>query len=261
MTALPVADPWYATEHLGGRLWQITEPHVHPIFSANMHVVLGRDRDLIIDSGMGIAPLRPVVDSLRPDPEKPLMCLSTHTHIDHIGAVHEFEARLVHPIEAEELAAPSPWTLRSKDIAPAFVTLFESIGYPALWPFLVDSVPSRDYDLDGYSLAGAEHTGLVHDGDLIDLGDWQAEVLHLPGHSPGQVGLFHHDSGTLFGADAVYDGPLVYGGPGMSTEDYSKTLQRIAALPVKIVYGGHDPAFGKTRLDEIIEQYLRLWRA
>lgn len=261
MARLPVADPWYRTEHLGGRLWLITEPHVHPIFSANIHLVLGQDRDLIIDSGMGIAPLRPLVDGLRPDLEKPLLCLSTHTHVDHIGAVHEFEERLIHPIEAEELAAPPPWTLRSNDIPSAFVTLFESIGYPVLWPWLVDSLPSPDFVLDDYKLRGARHTGLVADGDAIDLGDWQAEVLHLPGHSPGQVGLFHHDSGTLFGADAVYDGPLVFGGPGMSTEDYARTLQRIASMPVKIVYGGHDPAFGKARLDEIIEEYLRLWAA
>ncbi|MEM1372741.1 MAG: MBL fold metallo-hydrolase [Pseudomonadota bacterium] len=134
MARLPVAHPWYRTEPLGGRLWLITEPHVHPIFSANMHLVLGRDQDLLIDSGMGIAPLRPVLDGLRPDPAKPLLCLSTHTHVDHIGAVHEFEERLVHPLEAEELAAPSQWSLRSEDIPSAFVTLFEDIGYPVLMP-------------------------------------------------------------------------------------------------------------------------------
>ncbi|MEM6303439.1 MAG: hypothetical protein AAF744_01890, partial [Pseudomonadota bacterium] len=61
-------------------------------------------------------------------------------------------------------------------------------------------------------------------------------------------------------ADAIYDGPLVYGGEGMSTPEYAATLRRIAALPVQTVHGGHDPAFGKARLDEIVDHYLRLWQ-
>ena len=258
---LPVADPWYGTTQLDDRLWLITEPHVHPIFSANMHLVLGSDADLLIDSGMGIAPLRPVVDALRPDPAKPVICLSTHTHVDHIGAAHEFETRLVHPTEADELAAPSPYSLKSADIPAALAQLFLDSGYDPLWDYLVDAVPAADYDLFAYAIPPAPATGLVNDGDLIDLGDWQAEVLHLPGHSPGQIGLWHEASGTLFGADAIYDGPLIYDGPGMSVADYTASLNRLRTLPVTIVHGGHDPAFGPGRLHQIIDEYLTLWGA
>ncbi|MEM7519399.1 MAG: MBL fold metallo-hydrolase [Pseudomonadota bacterium] len=260
-TPMPIADPWYKTERLAANLWLITEPHVHPIFSANMHLVLGRDGDLLIDSGMGVAPLAPVINSLRPDAKKPLSCLSTHTHVDHIGAVHEFETRLVHPIEAEELAEPEPYSLRTDGISEAFRTLFAEAGYAKLWPILIDALPSAGYDVDAYVLTGAPATALIHEGDVIDLGDWQAEVLHLPGHSPGQVGLFDHATGMLFGADAVYDGPLIYDGPGMSIEDYATTLRRLRDLPVKTVHGGHDPHFGKSKLDQIVEHYLRLWEA
>ncbi|WP_299739553.1 MBL fold metallo-hydrolase [uncultured Roseobacter sp.] len=262
MTAdLPVDAAWYRAQQIDPRLWLITEPRVHPIFSANMHLVLGRDADLLIDSGMGVAPLRPFVDSLRPDPARPLICLSTHTHVDHIGAVHEFDTRLVHPIEADELAAPAPYSLRTDSISDAFRNLFLEAGYEPLWPLLINAVPAPDYDVDSYVLRGAPATGMVTEGDVIDLGDWQAEVLHLPGHSPGQVGLFHHDSGTLFGADAIYDGPLIYDGPGMSLPDYARTLRRLRDLPVTLVHGGHDPCFGKQRLDEIVERYLTLWQA
>lgn len=256
---LPVADPWYGSEKLNGRITLIAEPHVHPIFSANMHLVEGRDRDLLIDSGMGIAPLRPFVDALRKDPGKPLINLTTHCHVDHLGAAHEFDIRLVHPLEADELAGPAPYSLRRDDISPGLQKVFLDAGYPPLWPLLIDALPKAGYDPLSYALKGAPATGLVGDGDVIDLGDWQAEVLHLPGHSIGQVGLFHAASGTLFGADAVYDGPLIYDGAGMSIADYADTLKRLMALPVTRVHGGHDPSFGAERLHEICRHYLTLW--
>jgi len=259
MADLPVADPWYRARRLDQRLTLITEPHVHPIFSANIHLVEGAERDLLIDSGMGVAPLRPFVDGLRRDAGKPLICLTTHTHVDHIGAVHEFDIRLVHPIEAAEMAAPEPYSLNSADIPAPLAGIFVEAGYETLWPLLIDALPAAGYDPAVYSLRGAAATGMVEDGDVIDLGDWQGEVLHLPGHSPGQVGLWHGDSGTLFGADAIYDGPLIWAGAGMDVPAYAETLRCIRALPIRIVHGGHDPAFGQGRAREICDAYLAMW--
>ena len=258
---LPVASHWYEVESVDDRIVCLTEPHVHPIFSANIFLVLGRDADLVIDSGMGIAPLRPVIDANRPDPARPLILFTTHTHVDHIGAAREFETRLVHPLEAAELADPTPYSLDSADIAPGLRRLFLDAGYPPLWPLLIDALPHAGYRFSDYALHPAPATTTVEDGDIVDLGDWSAEVLHLPGHSRGQVGLWHADSGTLFDADAIYDGPLIFDGEGMSVSDYADTLRRIRALPVKRVLGGHDPVFGPLRCREIVDHYLGLWSA
>jgi glyoxylase-like metal-dependent hydrolase (beta-lactamase superfamily II) len=255
----PIAKPWYATERIDARIWCLTEPHVHPIFSANIFLVLGSEADLVIDSGMGIAPLRPVIETLRPDPDKRLILLTTHTHVDHMGAAHEFDTRLVHPLEHLQMAAPAPFSLETSGISEQFRTLFRTAGYAELWPVLIDALPAPDYDPASYVLHGAPATDTVKDGDRIDLGDWTAEVLHLPGHSPGQIGLWHAASGTLFGADAIYDGPLIYDGPGMDVAAYAQTLKRICALPLKRVMGGHDPVFGPERCRDIVDHYLRLW--
>ncbi|GGF57313.1 Glyoxylase, beta-lactamase superfamily II [Mameliella alba] len=257
----PVASPWYGTKQIDDRTWVLSEPHVHPIFSANIFLVLGSEADMVVDSGMGVAPLRPVIDALRPNPERPLILFTTHTHVDHIGAAHEFETRLVHPLEADELAAPEAYSLDTSGIPDRLAKLFADAGYPPLWPHLVDALPHAGYDLDAYRLHPAPATGTVEDGAVVDLGDWQAEVLHLPGHSPGQVGLWHGESGTLFGADAIYDGPLIYEGPGMDIAAYAETLRRIRALPVNRVLGGHDPAFGRGRCHRIVDHYLALWDA
>ena len=50
---------------------------------------------------------------------------------------------------------------------------------------------------------------IVEEGDIVDIGNRHFEVLHLPGHSPGSIGLWEASTGTLFSGDALYDGPLL----------------------------------------------------
>jgi glyoxylase-like metal-dependent hydrolase (beta-lactamase superfamily II) len=254
---LPVADPWYVATRLAPDVTLILEPHVHVLEQANMFLVEGRDRDMLIDGGMGVAPLAPFVDGLRRDPGKPLIFVASHTHIDHIGAAHEFATRLVHPAEAENMADPKGIrSLRSADFGPELTALFLKAGYPPLWELLIDAIPAPGWDPDGYRLQGAPATGLLEEGDVVDLGDKVYEALHLPGHSPGGIGLYDRATGVLFGGDAIYDGPLIWEGPGMDPGAYRRTLERLRALPVTVVHGGHDPSFGPERLRAICDDYL-----
>ncbi|WP_172299216.1 MBL fold metallo-hydrolase [Pseudoruegeria sp. HB172150] len=259
MTNLPVAETWYVSRRLDERITLITEPHVHPIFSANMYLVEGSDKDLIIDTGMGVAPLRPFIESLRADNAKPLICLTTHTHVDHFGAVQEFDIRLVHTLGTEELAEPPAYSLNSSDLPARLVENFVKAGYTPLWPLLIDAVPYDGYDPATYKFKGATGTATVSDGDVIDLGDWQTEIIHLPGHCADQVGLWHEESGTLFSADAIYDGPLLWEGRNFDLPAYADTLRRLREMPVQVVHGGHDDAFGRKRMIEICDDYLSLW--
>jgi glyoxylase-like metal-dependent hydrolase (beta-lactamase superfamily II) len=76
----------------------LTEPHVDRFLRCNIWHVRGRDRDLLIDTGLGIASLTSAAGDLF---EKPLAAVATHTHMDHTGGMHEFAERFVHAIEAD----------------------------------------------------------------------------------------------------------------------------------------------------------------
>lgn len=256
---LPVAPDWFRSRRLGVGVTLIDEPHVHVLLRANIFLVEGAARDLVIDTGMGIAPLKPALDRLRPDSRKSVVCVSTHAHLDHIGGAHEFEERLIHPAEAEEQAAPGPASLLREDWPTEMRAGFEAAGYPPLWEVQIDALPWEGYDPAGYGLVPAPATGLLEEGDRLDLGDRVLEVRHLPGHSPGGIGLFERATGILFSGDAIYDGPLIYEGPGMDLTAYRETFRKLEALPVTIVHGGHDPSFGAARMAEIIARYRALW--
>lgn len=258
--SLPVADAWFEAKKIDADTTLIVEPHIHVLEQANMFLVEGTERDMILDTGMGVVPLKPYIDGLRTDPEKEIICVSSHTHIDHIGAVHEFDTRLVHPAEAEEMATPSGLTsLFKRDIPEALLQTFLEAGYPPIGETLIQALPFSGYDPETYRLRGAVATGFLTCGDTVDLGNHLYDVLHLPGHSPGGIGLFERETGVLFGGDAIYDGPLIYEGPGMSVSDYQKTFELLKSLPVRLVHGGHDPSFDRKRMLDIIAHYEALW--
>ncbi|MEM1387185.1 MAG: MBL fold metallo-hydrolase [Pseudomonadota bacterium] len=257
---LPIADDWFEAKTIDADTTLIIEPHIHVLEQANMFLVEGSDRDMIFDTGMGVIPFKPFLDSLRRDPDKEIICVSSHTHIDHIGAVHEFETRLVHPAEATEMANPSGLTsLFRRDMPDALLQTFLDAGYPPIGETLIEALPFEGYDPESYRLKGARATGLLNHGDTVDLGNHVYEVLHLPGHSPGGIGLFEAETGILFAADAIYDGPLIYEGPGMSVEAYRTTFDLLVSLPVITVHGGHDPSFDRARMLEIIAKYRAIW--
>ena len=259
---LPVAETWFKATRIDDDTTLIIEPHIHVLEQANMWLVEGTDRDMILDTGMGVIPFKPYLDTLRRDPSKEIICVSSHTHIDHIGAVHEFDTRLVHPAEAEDMAKPSGLTsLFRRDMPEALLQTFLDAGYPPIGETLIEAQPYDGYDPESYQLKGAPPTGLLEHGDTVDLGNHIYEVLHLPGHSPGGIGLFERGTGTLFAADAIYDGPLIYEGPGMCVAAYRETFNLLKDLPVTTVHGGHDPSFGRARMLEIIATYEALWDA
>ena len=88
---------------------------------------------------------------------------------------------------------------------------------------------------------------------MVDIGNRRFEVLHLPGHSPGSMGLWEASTGTLFSGDALYDGPLLDELDHSDIPAYVRTMKRLRELPVSVVHAGHDPSFGRARL---IEQSL-----
>jgi glyoxylase-like metal-dependent hydrolase (beta-lactamase superfamily II) len=257
---LPVAAEWYTANRINEDTTVIIEPYIHVLEQANMFLVEGSERDMILDTGMGVVPLKPYLDGLRKQPDKEIICVSSHTHIDHIGAVHEFDIRLVHPAEANEMANPSGLTtLFRRDIPESLLQTFLDAGYPPIGEMLIEALPFDGYDPETYRLQGAAATGLLEHGDTVDLGNHQYKVQHLPGHSPGGIGLLEEGTGVLFAADAIYDGPLIFEGPGMSIDDYKKTFELLKSLPVSLIHGGHDPSFDRARMIEIITHYEAMW--
>ncbi len=254
---LPVDRDWFRLTWVTASIAMLTEPHVDGLLRANIWYVRGREHDLVVDTGNGVAPLRPVLERLSRGRRRTLVAVATHAHIDHIGGLHEFERRLFHRLERDAAASMDEEApLATAGWSEGLKEQLADAGF-ILPPLLVDAVPDEAFDPVTFRIPAVTATHFVEGGDIVDLGDRQLSVVHLPGHTPGSIGLLDQVNGALFSGDAIYDGGLIDTLPESDVPAFVRTMELLRTLPVEVVYPGHDEPFGAKRLRELAERYLR----
>jgi len=270
-----VAEEWFAAEQVANGITRIWEPHVHDLMQANIWHVRGRESDLLVDAGMGLGDLPSALAAWGLAGERPLLLVVTHAHADHHGGAHRFWPRIVHPIEAAGLSEESDWhPLLADEYPPDLWEALAAEEYGDEGPesasagggsgtgvphdgLLVSALPSAGFVPAEHTVVPAVPALQMSEGDVVDLGDRRFRVLHLPGHSPGSIGLWEERSGMLFAGDVIYMGALLDELDGSSIADYCATMRRLLDLPVEIVYAGHGAPFSGERMREQARAYLR----
>jgi len=257
---IPIANSWFSRRSIDADTTLLWEPHVDPLIRCNIWHIRGRDSDLLVDTGTGISSLK---DAARNLFSHDLSVVATHFHYDHTGGVHEFDSCYAHSLEADLIRHADKQNivgLRKCDLPKQWADSVESFGY-SIPETLVTAIPCEGYEIGQYKLHPAKSLTEVDDGDRIDLGDRSYSVIHLPGHSPGSIGLWDEINGVLFTGDALYDGQLLANLPESNIADYIDTLERLLDLPVNVVHCGHQDSFGRERLRSLVLEHLDAWRA
>jgi glyoxylase-like metal-dependent hydrolase (beta-lactamase superfamily II) len=181
----------------------------------------------VIDPGAEGSRICAFLDQLKLSPKYILL---SHGHLDHIGAVPFLAKKYaqaeiaIHSADAEYLGPDSyPVHCRSFSVAVG-----NSAYVDALW----ENMPSP-----GRILA---------EGDSIG----PFTVMHLPGHTPGSIGLWDQEAGVLFSGDTLFEGG--YGRtdlPGGNEKQLFASLERLLSMDAPsgdntkiLVYPGHGPA-------------------
>ncbi|MBA3378962.1 MAG: MBL fold metallo-hydrolase [Chloroflexia bacterium] len=198
----------------------IEEPH--HVERVKSHLIVGDRQAILIDTGMGIANIRELVESLT---DKPVIVVNSHAHWDHVGGNHLFEEIWIHPAEASELPRGFPNDRMRTWFQPSSLT---------------GPLPD-DVDLDTLDIPPSKATGRLAEGQRFDLENRTLEVLYCPGHSPGGIVLLDRANGILFSTDVAYAGYL-YAYAGSWLQTYHASLSRLADLApeLRVLYPSHN---------------------
>lgn len=202
--------PWFEAYQIDPNIVAIYEPgQFEEVIS---FLIIGSERALLFDSGLGIGSIRAVVDSLT---ELDVTVLNSHTHYDHIGGNHQFE---------HILGRDTDFT-RSREGGSTHADVAEFVGEGWVWKDLPDSFDAENFRSQPFNI-----TTVVNEGFEIDLGDRTLEVLITPGHAPDALCLIDRENRQLFTGDSFYLAPLYTHLDGSDFTDYRQTAARLKAL-------------------------------
>jgi len=229
-------------------------PNIHQVIEryytsgnrANIWVIEGRDKDLVIDTGLGIFNVAEYLDQagLINLPYKPVIAVATHIHFDHSGGLRYFDDVGIHSAEADALKAGN-----NRDTVTFLAD--DEISFK----------PSKRWKAAEYHVHPTKVTRILSDGDMLELGDRCLRVTHLPGHSPGSVAFLDVGSDrSLFSGDVIYDSDsLIDWLPRSDASAYIASARKIESLArsgsVAQVFPGHGPSFGPQKLIDLAVSY------
>ena len=225
---------WFDVRPLADGVFLIAEPgHV------NNYLVVGEDRAVLLDTGLGVADIRTVAEGLA---GKPLSVVNSHYHFDHSGGNRQFDEIAIHRAGAGLMAEPSPdglaegymaYTAKLIDAWKGYKELDDTYFHLVTADTLVRPLP-EGFDPAGYRIVPSTATTLLDDGDRIDLGGRVLEVMHTPGHSPDSICLFDEHDGLLFGGDTINTGPIYAQLAESDVADFARSTARLATLEADV---------------------------
>ena len=216
---MPRPSAWFTAGEVAQDTWGIVDHGV-----VNIYLVLGRERALLIDVGYGDANLRDYVKSIT---SLPLTVINTHGHRDHSGADVQFGAVLAHRADFAAIERNATPEQRARNRA-------------ATGAAVVPAAEQFDYDREAQPLALKP----VKDGDVIDLGGRQLEIIGTPGHTAGEIVLLDRQHKLLFGGDHINRLVWLQLPGGLPLEPYLANLEKVAARAAEfttIMPGHHEP--------------------
>jgi glyoxylase-like metal-dependent hydrolase (beta-lactamase superfamily II) len=205
---IQTSQNWYEVYKLKEDTYAIYEPFQFD--ESISYLIIGEEKAVVIDTGTGLGDMKSLIQEIT---HMPVSVINTHSHWDHIGANSQFK-------EIACLDEPTCITTLQKGMPNA--RLRESITGDSVWKPLPEEIDPNEWEIPP-----VEPTKLLHEGDIIQLGERTLEVIHTPGHSPDSICLLDAENRILFTGDLFFPGPLYAFGEDVDLNDYTASIDKI----------------------------------
>lgn len=193
--------------------------HIKDPLDVCVTLLVGRDAALLFDTGYGLFPLPGLVRSLT---DKPLSVLLSHGHHDHAGGACQFPQVWIGAADMPVCGKYTAADMRRK--------VWQRAEKQGCLP--------QGFDAEAYENAG---TGPVFalDREVFPLGGLTAQVVPMPGHTPGAVGLLVPEHDLLLVGDSWNPVTWLFFPESGPARDYARMLRGIRGLPFRQVLASH----------------------
>ncbi len=176
----------YPIYPIGPGLWEINE-----FDGASIFLVQGRERALLIDTGIGIGDLRAFAEERITTPYEVFL---THNHRDHVGGAPLFDR--VWMSREDQAIGPMLRPRTSMESRLQFARNTRKTHPDRNYPW-------TEADLPLFRPEDEPEMLTLRDGQVFDLGGRKLTAHLVPGHSVGSMVLIDDLTHTLFAGDAV----------------------------------------------------------
>lgn len=219
LVEIKTSRPWFKVYNVGHNTYAIDEPYNWE--ETIGYLILGKDKALLFDTGMGLDSISLVVKELT---RLPVTVLNSHTHPDHIGGNSEFGHVLAMNTKYTRINAARGYQHQDVkwEVRPA--------------SFCLSSLPHAD--TAHYYIKPFKASKFINNGYIIDLGLRKLQVIATPGHTPDAICLYDKQAGYFWCGDSFYEGPILLSGDSTDLKAYKKSINimsRFAAMSKRVL--------------------------
>lgn len=230
-----------------------------PLKSINVYVIKSEEKMLVVDSGFDHHESEKAFFSLLDDmgaKEGNVDMYLTHLHADHSGLAYKFQQKYKGKVYCSEKEAKYINAMTAHDYFSSELFSPKLLGIDADEHFF-DTHPATIH-----SPKGEVDFTYIKEGDKIVIGDYNFEVVGIPGHTPDQTALYEPAHKLLFSGDHILDKitpNISFWGfeYGDILGIYLKNLQKVYDMDVNIVFPSHRTIIEdhKKRISDLIRHH------
>jgi len=180
----------------------------------NCYLIIGSEKCLLIDLGIGIINISEVIKPLIKNKE--LITIVTHFHFDHIGG-----SKYLDEIYGDIT------NIKNKDIGLKYLNS-------------QDFLENDDYENSKMINININKFKQIKFNKKLDIGGFKFKIFKTYGHDKSSICIYEEEKRILFSGDLIYDGKLIYDLTDSDKNQYIHSLNIIKSLKLKKIYGGHN---------------------
>lgn len=209
--------------------------HIEDPLGVFVTLIIGEEKALLYDTSFGIGNLKDHVSELT---DLPLIVVNSHGHIDHLCGNYHFDQVFIH-----ENDIPVSKQHTSKEMREGIIKQAKA----------KDILP-EDFNEEAYLSMGPGNLIPIEEGHFFDLGGITVEVIAVPGHTRGSIGLLCREKRLLLLGDAANPFLFLFLPESTTVDEYVKTLRKINSLDFdNFIVSHRRDILPKGRIDNYIE--------